>query len=100
MEPRTTALGSAADLGLEGHGTAPEIEPLGFLLRYNPPQLILHYQQASRSHTPAGITPAVRGPSALRKLRDAQNFSLGAQAAEDVCAVSPRDLAESRDDST
>jgi hypothetical protein len=36
-------LGTAADLGLEGKGSAPEIRPCGFLLKYEPPTLILEY---------------------------------------------------------
>ena len=63
----TTTLGSAADLGLEGRGTAPEIEPLGFLLRYNPPQLILHYQQAA-AH-PELDDRAARGASIGQNLK-------------------------------
>ena len=38
-------LGTVNALGLEGRGNAPEIMPRGFLLKYDPPTLILEYAQ-------------------------------------------------------
>ena len=82
-----TPLGSVTALGLEGKGKAPEIKPMGFLLKYDPPTIILEYAAtqltASQPREPSeGPLPKRRGSKGRMRLAEAIAGSKNFEAKE------------------
>lgn len=67
-----TPLGTVTALGLEGRGKAPEIKPMGFLVKYDPPTIILEYAATQmQAQPPQQAQPERRGSKGRMRLAEA-----------------------------